>query len=157
MIDWDSLRLLCQRSTLLDFAVVASVVAVAVFGDLVAASATGVPLAILLFIREQARGSVIHRKTYGDPVFSRQKRLPEQIAVLKRRGEQAVVCELAGSLFFGTTDHLFTQLEANRKRCRFVILDSTAIPSSATCGWWAAARATASSTAPPAASTSQRG
>jgi SulP family sulfate permease len=43
--------------------------------------------------------------------------------VLKRRGGETVVCELAGSLFFGTTDQLFTQLEADLERCRFVILD----------------------------------
>jgi len=123
MVDWGSLRLVGQRSTLLDFAVVASVVAVAVFVGLVSASGTGIALSILLFIREQVRGSVIHRKTYGDQVFSRQRRLPEEAAVLKRRGGATVVCELAGSLFFGTTDQLFTQLEADLKERRFVILD----------------------------------
>jgi SulP family sulfate permease len=123
MVDWGSLRLLRQRSTLLDFVVVASVVGVAVFVGLVSASGVGVALSILLFIREQVRGSVIHRKTYGDQVFSRQKRLPDEMAVLKRRGGDTVVCELAGSLFFGTTDQLFTQLEADLKLRRFVILD----------------------------------
>jgi SulP family sulfate permease len=123
MFDRGSFRLLRQRSTLLDFVVVAAVIAVAVLGDLVAASGTGVALSILLFIREQVRGSVIHRKTYGDQVFSRQKRLPEERAVLERRGRETVACELAGSLFFGTTDQLFTHLEADLERCRFVILD----------------------------------
>jgi SulP family sulfate permease len=96
---------------------------VAVLVGLVEASGTGVALSILLFIREQVRGSVIHRKTYGDHVFSRQKRLPEELAVLKRRGGETVVCELAGSLFFGTTDQLFTQLEADLRQRRFVIVD----------------------------------
>ena len=123
MFDWRSFRLLRQRSTVLDFVVVAAVIAVAVFVDLVAASGTGIALSILLFIREQVRGSVIHRKTYGDQVFSRQKRLPEEMAVLKRRGGETVACELAGSLFFGTTDQLFTQLQADLKQRRFVILD----------------------------------
>jgi SulP family sulfate permease len=123
MVDWGSVRLLRQRSTVLDFVVVATVIGVAVFGDLVAASGTGIALSILLFIREQARGSVIHRKTYGDQVFSRQKRLPEEMAVLKRRGGETVACELAGSLFFGTTDQLLTNLEADLKERRFVILD----------------------------------
>jgi SulP family sulfate permease len=123
MFDWGSFRLVRQRSTVLDFAVVATVIAVAVFGDLVAASGTGITLSILLFIREQVRGSVIHRKTYGDQVFSRQRRLPEEVAVLKRRGGETVACELAGSLFFGTTDQLFTHLEADLKQRRFVILD----------------------------------
>lgn len=123
MLDWHSLRLLRQRSTVLDFFVVASVVAVAVFVGLVSASATGIALSILLFIREQARGSVVHRRTAGHQVFSRQKRLPEERAVLERRGAETLACELAGSLFFGTTDQLFSQLEADLKKRRFVILD----------------------------------
>jgi SulP family sulfate permease len=123
MFDWDCARLLRQRSTVLDFVVVAAVIAVAVLVDLVAASATGVALSILLFLREQVRGSVIHRMTYGDEIFSRQKRLADERAVLARRGRETVVCELAGSLFFGTTDQLFTQLEADLKTRRFVILD----------------------------------
>jgi SulP family sulfate permease len=123
MFDWGSLRLLRQRSTLLDFAVVASVVVVAVTVGLVSASGTGIALSILLFIREQVRGTVIHRKTYGNQVFSRQKRLPEEMAVLVRRGGETLVCELEGSLFFGTTDQLFTQIQADLARCRFVVLD----------------------------------
>ena len=123
MFDWGSFRLLRQRSTALDFLIVAAVVAVAVFVGLVEASGTGIALAILLFLREQVRGSVIHRKTYGDRVFSRQKRLPEQMAALRRRGGETVVCELEGNLFFGTTDQLLTELEADLRQRRFVILD----------------------------------
>jgi SulP family sulfate permease len=123
MVDWGSLRLLRQRSTVLDFFVVAAVVAVAVFVGLVSASATGIVLSILLFLRDQMRGSVLHRKTYGDQVFSRQRRLPEEMAVLRRRGRETVVCELSGSLFFGTTDKLFTQLEPDLARCRYLVLD----------------------------------
>ncbi len=123
MFDWGSLHLLRQRSTMLDFGIVAAVVGVAVFVGLVEASGTGIALAILLFLREQVRGSVIHRKTSGDRVFSRQRRLPEQLAALRRRGRETTVCELAGSLFFGTTDQLLTELEADLARCRFLILD----------------------------------
>jgi SulP family sulfate permease len=123
MFDWGSFRLLRQRSTLLDFAVVASVIVVAISVGLVSASGTGIALSILLFIREQVRGTVIHRKTYGNQVFSRQKRLPEEMAILVRRGGETLVCELEGSLFFGTTDQLFTQIEADLAKCRFVVLD----------------------------------
>lgn len=123
MFDWGSFGLLRQRATTLDFLVVASVVAVAVGIGLVTASGVGVGLAILLFIRDQVRGSVIHRRTYGNQVFSRQKRLPEEIALLERRGGETVVCELEGNLFFGTTDQLFTQLESELRVRRFVILD----------------------------------
>lgn len=123
MFDWSSFQLLRQRATTLDFLVVASVVAVAVGVGLVTASGVGVGLAILLFIRDKVRGSVIRRRTYGNQVFSRQKRLPEEMDVLERRGGETVVCELEGDLFFGTTDQLFTQLEAELRARRFVILD----------------------------------
>jgi SulP family sulfate permease len=123
MFDRSSFRLLRQRSTILDFLVVASVVAVAVGVGLVSASGVGIALAIILFIRDQIRGTVIHRKTYGNQVFSKQRRLPEEIAILERRGDQTVVCELGGSLFFGTTDQLLSQLEADLRTRKYVILD----------------------------------
>ena len=75
MFDRSSFRLLRQRSTLLDFLVVASVVGVAVGVGLIAASGVGVALAVLLFIRDQIKGTVIHRMTYGNQVFSKQRRL----------------------------------------------------------------------------------
>jgi len=129
MFDWGSFRLLRHRATVLDFAVVLSVIATAVGVGLVTASGVGIALSILLFIRDQVRGSVIHRKTYGDRVFSRQKRLPEEMAVLERRGGETVVCELEGNLFFGTTDKLFTQLEEDLARCRVLVLDMRRIRS----------------------------
>ncbi len=123
MFDWGSVRLLKQRSTQLDFVVIATVVAVAVGVGLITASGVGIALAIVLFIREEVRGTVIHRKLYGNHVFSRQKRLPEETAVLERKGDQTVVYELEGNLFFGTTDQLVGQLGPDVATRRFVILD----------------------------------
>ncbi len=129
MFDFKSLGLARQRSTMLDFFVIASVIGVAVFVDLIAASATGVILSIILFTREHVRSKVIHRKMYGDQVSSRRKRLPEQAAILKRRGREIVVAELQGDLFFGTTDQLLTVLEPDLPGCRYLILDMRRIES----------------------------
>lgn len=123
MIDWGSLRLLRQKSTMLDFAVIATVVIVAVSANLMAASGAGVGLAMLLFIREQIRASVIRRKSSGNRISSTQHRLPAQQALLEQHGAETVVCELQGSLFFGTTDQLRTELEPDLKHCRWLILD----------------------------------
>jgi SulP family sulfate permease len=123
MFDWRSVLLLRQKSTVLDFLVIAAVVVVAVGANLIAASGTGLGLAILLFIREQIRGSVIRRKVTGDRIFSKQHRLPAEQALLEQQGGQITICELQGSLFFGTTDKLFTELEPDLKRCRYLILD----------------------------------
>ncbi len=123
MIDWHSLRLARSRATLLDFIVIVSVVIVAEGVGLIQASAAGIGLATLLFIREQVRGTVVLRKTDGSQVRSRQVRLPSELEVLVQQGGQAVVFELQGSLFFGTADQLYTALEPDLARRRYVILD----------------------------------
>jgi SulP family sulfate permease len=123
MFDWRSFRLLRQRSTVLDFAVVAVVIVVAVGVGLVTASGVGVALAIVLFVRDQVRGSVIHRKTYGNQIFSHQRRLPAEMTVLEQLGSQTVVCELQGNLFFGTTDQLLREIDEDLKTRSHVILD----------------------------------
>ncbi|MBI5243426.1 MAG: SLC26A/SulP transporter family protein [Elusimicrobia bacterium] len=123
MFDRKSFKLLRQRSTLFDFAVTASVVGTAVALDLMAAAGVGLALSILLFIREQIQGSVIRRKTYGNEIFSKQKRLQAEMDVLEKQGSKTVICELQGTLFFGTTDQLLSELEGDLRSKRFVILD----------------------------------
>jgi SulP family sulfate permease len=123
MFDVHSLQLLRNRSTVLDFVVIVAVVAVAETVSLIAASGTGIALAVLLFIREKVSTSAVRRKVYGNQVFSKQIRLPEERALLEERGEQTVVFELQGSLFFGTTDQLFTAFEPELGRCQYLILD----------------------------------
>jgi SulP family sulfate permease len=129
MFDWGSFALLRQRTTALDFCVIAAVIVVAVGVNLIAAAGTGLGLAILLFIREQIHGSVIRRKMSGDKIYSKQHRLPAEQAVLEQHGALTTVCELQGSLFFGTTDQLFTELEPDLKRCRHLILDMRRVQS----------------------------
>lgn len=123
MFDRTSFHLLKQRTTLLDFLVIATVVGVAVGYSLVAAAGVGLALAILLFIREQMRSSVIRRKVHGNQISSKKQRLPAEKEALLETGELITVCELQGSLFFGTTDRLFTELEPDLRRSQYVILD----------------------------------
>ncbi len=123
MIDWSSLRLLRQKSTIFDFFVVAAVVIIAVRFNLIAAAGAGLALAILLFLREQIHGTVVRRKSYGNQSFSKKRRLPEEAAVLEGKGDQAAIYELQGNLFFGTTDQLFTELEPDLKTKKYVIFD----------------------------------
>ena len=123
MFDLNSLHLLRNRSTILDFVVIVSVVAVAETVSLIAASGTGIALAVLLFICEQIGRSNVRRKVYGNQVFSKQIRLPEERDILGERGDQSVIFELQGSLFFGTTDQIFTAIEPELKIRNYVILD----------------------------------
>jgi len=123
MFDRHSLSLLRSRETVLDFVVIVVVIIVAETVNLIAASATGVGLAILLFIREQARGSVVRRIGLGNAQFSHQVRTASEMAVLQKKGDRTAVVELQGSLFFGTTDQLAVVLEPHLKQRQFVILD----------------------------------
>lgn len=129
MFEKGSFHLLKQRSTVPDFCVIAAVVAVAVTKGLIEAAGVGVALAIFLFIREQIRGSVTRRKLYGNQISSKQHRLPSEKKVLEEYGTLTTVCELQGSLFFGTTDQLFSELESDLKMSRYVILDMRRVQS----------------------------
>ena len=123
MFDRASLHLLKSRSTVLDFMVIVIVVVVAQTISLIAASGVGIALAIFLFIREQIGGSIVRRRSHGNQTFSKQVRLHEEMAILEKRGDQTAIFELQGSLFFGTTDQLYTALEPALKSHKYIILD----------------------------------
>jgi SulP family sulfate permease len=123
MIDLKAFALLKQPSTRLDFVVIASVVSVAVGVGLITAAGVGLGLAILLFIRDEVRGSVIRRKTYGNALFSKSRRVPEEMAILVAQGAHTVILELQGNLFFGTTDQLMADLLPELSKCRYLILE----------------------------------
>lgn len=123
MIDRDSLHFLRSRATLLDFLVIAAVVTTALTVSLIAASAIGVLLAIMLFIREQVSNRVVRRRLLGSETFSKRVRTNDEMASLVTHGAQVVVYELQGSLFFGTTQQLYSALESDLKTRRFIILN----------------------------------
>lgn len=129
MFDRGMLKLLQHPSTRLDFAVILGVILVAVTVDLIAASGAGVALAMLLFIRDQTRSSVIRRKLYLNQMSSKTRRVPAEREILNQYGDQGVFCELQGNLFFGTTDQLFTQLEPDLRTKRFILLDMRRVQS----------------------------
>jgi SulP family sulfate permease len=122
MFDKGIFRLVLQPSTRLDFGVIAAVLIVAQF-DLIAASATGICLAILLFIRDQIRGSVIVSKLDLRATHSMCRRLTAESALLQHDGNQAMVVQLRGNLFFGTTDELFSELEKDLGTLRYLLFD----------------------------------
>jgi SulP family sulfate permease len=129
MIDRHSFQFLRQRSTILDFVVIAAVVAVALTASLIAASGTGIVLAVFLFIREQVGGTVVRRKVSCSVTFSKRVRTHEEMEILVARGERGVVVELQGSLFFGTANQLYTALEPELKTRDYLILDMRRVQS----------------------------
>ncbi|MDD8019125.1 MAG: SulP family inorganic anion transporter [Bacteroidota bacterium] len=129
MFDKSMFRLLRYPEARLDFAVMAGVILVSITVDLIAASGVGVALAILLFIRDQIRGSVIRRKLYLNQISSKTQRREPERKILDEQGEQGVFCELQGNLFFGTTDQLFTQLGPDLRTKRYVLMDMRRVQS----------------------------
>jgi SulP family sulfate permease len=123
MIDRHSFAFLKQRSTILDFGVIAAVVVTALTVSLIAASGVGILLAVVLFVREQIGGSVVHRKLLGNETFSKRIRTHEEMEILTTHGARAAILELQGSLFFGTTDQLYSYLEPEIKARTFIVLD----------------------------------
>jgi SulP family sulfate permease len=129
MFDKSMFRLLRYPAGRLDFAVIAGVVLVSITVDLIAASGVGIALAILLFIRDQIRGSVIRRKLYLSQISSKTRRRTTEREILNQHGDQGVFCELQGNLFFGTTDQLFSQLGPDLRTKRFILLDMRRVQS----------------------------
>ncbi|MBF8295966.1 MAG: sulfate transporter [Bacteroidetes bacterium] len=129
MFDKGMFRLLRYPAGRLDFAVIAGVVIVSVAVDLIAASLVGVALAILLFIRDQIRGSVIRRKLYLNQISSKTRRRTSEREILNQHGDHGVFCELQGNLFFGTTDQLFSQLGPDLRTKRYILLDMRRVQS----------------------------
>ena len=129
MIDRHSFQFLKQRSTILDFAVIAAVITTALTVSLIAASGIGIVLAVFLFIREQIGGTIVRQKLLCNATFSKRVRTHAEREILVARGERGVVIELQGSLFFGTANQLYTALEPELKARNYVILDMRRVQS----------------------------
>ena len=123
MIDTDPLRFLESKSTVIDFSVVLAVVGVALTVGLIAASAVGVILSIMLFLREQVGGTVVRRKSLVSERSSAWYRPENEMRILEKKGRSAIIFELQGSLFFGTAQQLYRTLEPELATTEYLILD----------------------------------
>ncbi|MDD5298678.1 MAG: SulP family inorganic anion transporter [Rhodocyclaceae bacterium] len=129
MIDWRSLEFFRTASTRFDFLVILTVIGVAITVDLIAASGAGILLAIVLYLREQMRSTVLHRKVNGGEMFSRIVRHEQELEILVRNGSKTVIVELQGSLFFGTANQLYQALEPEIGPRTYVILNMRRVQS----------------------------
>lgn len=129
MIDGHSISFFFSPSTRIDFFVILTVILVAVFGNLIAASGVGVALAIVLFIREQTRSSVVRNRIEGSEILTKRARTPADLERLEQEGHEVVVFELQGSLFFGTANQLHAALEPETRHRKYVILSMRRVQS----------------------------
>ncbi|MBL8485625.1 MAG: SLC26A/SulP transporter family protein [Rhodocyclaceae bacterium] len=129
MIDRNSLSFFFSRATRLDFLVIVAVVLSAIFINLVAAAGVGVALAILLFVREQTRSSVVRNRIEGREIFSKRARTAEELEAFERSAADTVIFELQGSLFFGTANRLQSVLEPETSTRKYVVLQMRRVQS----------------------------
>lgn len=124
MVDYYSLRLIKRRNVRSEFFVMVIVTAVTVMVDLMVAVGVGCAIAALLFITQQIKQPVVHRRSRGNEVYSRRVRSSaKESAVLKEYGNRTLNYELKGSLFFGTTDALINVVEADLESADKFIFD----------------------------------
>ncbi len=129
MIDTRSMAFFFTPTTRLDFMVIISVILVAIFGNLIAASGVGVALAMMLFIREQTRSSVVRTRIEGKEIFLKHAYKLQDMERIIHNANESVVFELQGSLFFGTASQLQRVLEQEIGNRKYVILSMRRVQS----------------------------
>lgn len=122
MIDYESLNLFKKKSALENLLIILSVTIITVSIDLIVAVGIGLIIASFLFVKEQIGKTIVRRRYTGDLVHSKKVRDSESMRLLERLGDNIVIYELNGSLFFGTCDKLLNEIEKDiNKMC--IILD----------------------------------
>ena len=129
MIDQHSLAFFRSEATRFDFFVILAVIITALTVSLIAASGIGILLAAVLYLREQARSSVLRGKVEGSEMFSKVVRHEQELSILIQNGGKTVIVELQGSLFFGTANQLFLALEPEIGPRTYVILNMRRVQS----------------------------
>ena len=122
MLEPDVVVWMRRRRNRPDAAIALLVTVVTVAYDLMTAVGVGVSISILLFLREQIRSPVVHRRSTALERRSTRHRSDDQRALLERHGERIVLYELRGHLFFAKAEQLFSELTVDLERPAWVIL-----------------------------------
>ncbi|MCB1746200.1 MAG: SLC26A/SulP transporter family protein [Gammaproteobacteria bacterium] len=120
--DLDILTWARQGRTRQDAAIAVLVTAITVGYDLMIAVGVGVAIAILLFIREQIKAPVVHRRSTASEMRSIRSRPQAERTLLDQHGHRIVIYELRGNLFFGTADRLIDELGSDLDSDDWIIL-----------------------------------
>ncbi len=122
MFETDILKWLTRSESRSDAIIAILVTTVTVIYDLMVAVGLGVLIAIIMYLRNQVKESVIHRRFFGSEFHSVIQRPKNQRLILKEHGKRIVICELKGDLFFATADSLFEELEPFFEQAQWLIL-----------------------------------
>ncbi len=123
MLDTYSLSLIRKKTAFKDLLVVGVVTIITVVLDLMIAVAIGLVITAFLFLRELIAAKVYRKKYRCDSIHSKRSRTENEFRVLKEHGGEILVYELSGNLFFGNTDKLSDDVEAEMKGSQTIIFD----------------------------------
>ena len=102
-------------------------IVIAVFGFLEGVGA-GILVAVVIFVYNYSRVSVIKQTLSGVQYHSNVDRAPQQQRMLSEKGGSLHILKLQGFIFFGTANNLYEELrlrvyDKNKMPLRFVVLD----------------------------------
>lgn len=117
----------------LDYALIALILTlIALFGILPGMMA-GLLIAVALFVVAYSRVDAVKHALSGSSIKSRMTRAVKQQRLLREHGNQILVVQLQGFLFFGTAHTLFQRLrrrvaDTQLPRLRFLLIDFRLVP-----------------------------
>jgi len=115
-----------HRLLFANFLVIILVALVAMAGDMMEALSAGVVAAMVLFVRSSMKPVI--RQTYSAQCHRSLKvRTSTDTERLAREGDQIVVFELDGPLFFGTADRAAREIEKAAQHAAWLIVDLTRV------------------------------
>ncbi|MEP0918793.1 SulP family inorganic anion transporter [Leptolyngbya sp. DQ-M1] len=109
-----------------DYGIILLIVAVTATAGYLQGIAVGLMAAIVLFVIQYSQLAITKRISSGTYHHSNVLRTPEEMDILEAKGQQILVLELQGLIFFGTANKLLNQIRAHldqNSQVRFVILD----------------------------------
>lgn len=118
-----------QRSRLpvVDYLIVVMIFIVAASVGFLEGIAVGIAAGIVLFIVSYSRISIVKHQLSGSSFRSKVDRSERQNEHLRERGDQLLILELQGFIFFATSHRLLQKVRAraddNVSRIRFVVID----------------------------------
>ena len=122
MLDRDIFTWLKRPRARMDGVIALLVTSVTIAYDLMVAVGVGVLIAVILFVRNEIRAQVIHRRSNASQFHSVIARTEEERELLDGNAERIVMYELKGNLFFATADRLFEELSPDLRNNVFLIL-----------------------------------
>ncbi|MBF0450928.1 MAG: zinc-ribbon domain-containing protein [Candidatus Magnetomorum sp.] len=111
-----------RRDALMNLMITLTVAAITVSINLIVAVGIGVAIASGLFMSKMGK-SIIKRKYFGNQFHSKKMRSLSNSDLLEKEGNQIVIFELQGPLFFGSAENLSTQVEEAMNTARYCIVD----------------------------------